>query len=205
MGDFELVDFSRDHRLQTIIPSRRIHAKTSFSTLYVRHCRFFQTLNPLESSYDRISQLLRVCPRVAASTLSLVLAHHVQEETKCEGHSTIRLSSLTAIQIKPLSPLRSSDRRRIADQIIAQFNVQVPPKEEEGKSENGPENTALGIGAIRNSLLPDNSLSARFTTTVGKDLRQVTGTLYVGSHPNEEQRVLWIKLDDRLLPTGVLL
>ncbi|KAL8964660.1 MAG: hypothetical protein Q9183_004299 [Haloplaca sp. 2 TL-2023] len=103
--------------------------------------------------------------------------------------------------IKPLSPLRSSDRRRIADQIIAQFHVTVPPKEEEGKPENGPENTALGIGAIRNSLLPDSSLSARFTTTVGKDLRQVSGTLYVGSHPNEEQRVLWIKLDDRLLPT----
>ncbi|KAL9054028.1 MAG: hypothetical protein Q9206_003705 [Seirophora lacunosa] len=66
---------------------------------------------------------------------------------------------------------------------------------------NGNDLATLNVGAIRNSLLPDNSLSARFTTTAGKDLKQVSGTVYVGAHPGDEQRVLWIKLEERLLPT----
>ncbi|KAL8704152.1 MAG: hypothetical protein Q9201_002679 [Fulgogasparrea decipioides] len=106
--------------------------------------------------------------------------------------------------IKPLAPLRSSDRRKIADQIIKQFQVEIPPKNGEEKPEDSHGSTIIGVGAIRNSLLPDNSQSARFTTTVGKDLKQVSGTVYVGSHPGEEQRVLWIKLEERLIPTGGL-
>jgi translation initiation factor 2D len=53
-------------------------------------------------------------------------------------------------------------------------------------------------------LLPDNALSARFTTTAGPDLKQVSGTIYVGSHEgtNGEQRVLWVKVWDRMYPTG---
>ncbi|KAL8733065.1 MAG: hypothetical protein Q9181_003720 [Wetmoreana brouardii] len=107
-------------------------------------------------------------------------------------------------QIKPLAPLRSSDRRKIADQIIKQFQIEIPPKNEEEKPEDSHGSTTIGVGAIRNSLLPDSSQSARFTTTVGKDLKQVSGTVYVGSHPGEEQRVLWIKLEERLIPTGGL-
>ncbi|KAL8724084.1 MAG: hypothetical protein Q9166_008145 [cf. Caloplaca sp. 2 TL-2023] len=103
--------------------------------------------------------------------------------------------------IKPLAPLRSSDRRRIADQIIADYGVQVPSKSNGEQAENVQDTATIGIGAIRNTLLPDNSQSARFTTTAGKDLRQVSGTVYVGSHPGQEQRVLWIKLEDRLIPT----
>jgi len=36
---------------------------------------------------------------------------------------------------------------------------------------------------------------------VGPELKLVSGTVYVGSHPGEEQRILWIKLDDRIVPT----
>ncbi|KAL8664198.1 MAG: hypothetical protein Q9202_003276 [Teloschistes flavicans] len=103
--------------------------------------------------------------------------------------------------IKALAPLRSSDRRKIADQIIAQFQIDVPPQNDHHNPESGQETAVIGIGAIRNSLLPDNTQSARFITTVGKDLKQVSGTVYVGTHPGEQQRVLWIKIEDRLIPT----
>lgn len=108
---------------------------------------------------------------------------------------------MTGHQIKPLAPLRSSDRRKLADQIISAFDIAAPSDISGAKPENGQDATTIGIGAIRNSLLPENSLSARFTTTAGKDLKQVSGTVYVGAHPGEEQRVLWIKLEDRLIPT----
>ncbi|KAL8709777.1 MAG: hypothetical protein Q9220_005563 [cf. Caloplaca sp. 1 TL-2023] len=103
--------------------------------------------------------------------------------------------------IKPLSPLRSSDRRRIADQIIAEYAIEVSSKDAEEQTPGSHDPTTLGIGAIRNALLPDNTQSARFTTTVGKDLRQASGTLYVGSYDGEEYRVLWIKLEEKLIPT----
>ncbi|KAL8898312.1 MAG: hypothetical protein Q9207_006771 [Kuettlingeria erythrocarpa] len=103
--------------------------------------------------------------------------------------------------VKPLAPLRSSDRRKIADQIIANFSIATPSEEDGDKQENGHDTTTIGTGAIRNSLLPENSQSARFTTTAGKDLKQVSGTVYVGAHPGEEQRVLWIKLEHQLVPT----
>ncbi|KAI4104945.1 MAG: hypothetical protein L6R37_002988 [Teloschistes peruensis] len=103
--------------------------------------------------------------------------------------------------IKALAPLRSSDRRKFADQIIAQYQIDVPPKTNDHNPENGQETATIGIGAIRNALLPENTQSARFTTTIGKDLKQVSGTVYVGAHPGEEQRVLWIKIEERLIPT----
>lgn len=78
----------------------------------------------------------------------------------------------------------------------------MPPKPDDHNPESSQETALIGIGAIRNALLPDNTQSARFTTTVGKDLKQVSGTVYVGAHPGEEQRVLWIKIEDRLIPTG---
>ncbi|KAL8669526.1 MAG: hypothetical protein Q9168_005886 [Polycauliona sp. 1 TL-2023] len=103
--------------------------------------------------------------------------------------------------IKALAPLRSSDRRKIADQIIADYGVEVPSKETIDQPDTAQETITIGVGAVRNALLPDNSQSARFTTTAGKDLKQVSGTLYVGRHPGQPQRVLWIKLEDRILPT----
>jgi translation initiation factor 2D len=50
-------------------------------------------------------------------------------------------------------------------------------------------------------------LTARFTTTAGPDLRELQGIVYVGTHPDGEERVLWFKLehgpgaDKRLYPT----
>ena len=64
--------------------------------------------------------------------------------------------------------------------------------------------STAGLTALRKSLLPENALSARFTTTAGPDLKQVSGTLYVGSHEGTggDQRVLWAKVGDTMYPTG---
>lgn len=61
---------------------------------------------------------------------------------------------------------------------------------------------ASGLGDLRNSLLPEGSLSARFTTTAGPKLSPVSGTVYVGAFESQEQRVLWFKIDEKLVPTG---
>ena len=107
------------------------------------------------------------------------------------------------MQIKPLAPLRSSDRRKIADQIIADYGIPIPSHggEEEANFKD-KENPALSLAALRNSLLPENALSARFTTTAGPDLKQVGGTVYAGAHAGDDQRILWFKIEDRLVPTG---
>ena len=61
----------------------------------------------------------------------------------------------------------------------------------------------MTLADIRNSLLPDNALSARYTTTVGPDLSQVSGTVYAGAH-DEDQRILWYTIEEKLIPTGML-
>ncbi|KAL8946404.1 MAG: hypothetical protein Q9222_007197 [Ikaeria aurantiellina] len=76
--------------------------------------------------------------------------------------------------IKPLSPLRSSDRRRIADRIIAEYGIEISSKDAEEQPVNSYDIPTIGVGAVRNALLPENSQSARFTTTVGKDLKQAS-------------------------------
>ncbi|RLL96489.1 hypothetical protein CFD26_106100 [Aspergillus turcosus] len=110
--------------------------------------------------------------------------------------------------IKNLAPLRSSDRRKIADQIISDYNISIPstaPAEDEFNTTSNQ--TSPNITAIRNSLLPENSLSARFSTTAGPQLREVQGTVYVGTHPEGEERILWFKVehgpgaDGRFYPT----
>jgi translation initiation factor 2D len=104
--------------------------------------------------------------------------------------------------------LRSSDRRKIADQIISDYNISIPstaPAEDDSTTTSNQ--TSPNITAIRNSLLPENSLSARFTTTAGSQLREVQGTVYVGTHPEGEERILWFKVehgpgaDGRFYPT----
>ena len=55
---------------------------------------------------------------------------------------------------------------------------------------------------MRNRLLPDNVQSARFTTTHGPDLKKISGTLYIGAHPGDEQRILWVNVEDQMYPTG---
>ncbi|KAL4964484.1 putative RNA binding protein Ligatin/Tma64 [Aspergillus stella-maris] len=113
--------------------------------------------------------------------------------------------------IKNLSPLRSSDRRKIADQIIADYKIEIPSGPQPGSSDdaaNTPASPAQPtLTSIRNSLLPENCLSARFATTVGPDLCEVQGTVYVGNHGDGDERVLWFKIDQgpgaekRLYPT----
>ncbi|KAH0541859.1 hypothetical protein FGG08_003664 [Glutinoglossum americanum] len=92
---------------------------------------------------------------------------------------------------KPLSPLRSSDRRKLAEQIISDFRLKI-------SNETEPQTE---LAALRNSLLPDSSLTARFTTTAGPDLKIVSGTIYVGAHPGDEQRILWVRMEERMFPT----
>ncbi|TIA36308.1 hypothetical protein D6C78_05504 [Aureobasidium pullulans] len=101
--------------------------------------------------------------------------------------------------VKPLAPLRSSDRRKTADSIIAEYGLQPTAKDDtkvEDKAAATAETTAL-----RNALLPDGVQTARFTTTHGPDLKQVSGTVYVASQPGDDARVLWFKIEDRMYPT----
>ncbi|KAJ5578114.1 uncharacterized protein N7459_007078 [Penicillium hispanicum] len=105
---------------------------------------------------------------------------------------------LTATQIKNLAPLRSSDRRKIADQIISDYQVSIPSNPAETNADAAPSTASTpspNLTSIRNALLPDSSLTARFTTTAGPDLREVQGIVYVGAHPGEEERVLWFKVE----------
>ncbi|KAF2744558.1 hypothetical protein M011DRAFT_449267 [Sporormia fimetaria CBS 119925] len=103
--------------------------------------------------------------------------------------------------IKALAPLKSSDRRRTADQIITDFAIDVPADPEADGAENAA--SASARTAFRRRLLPDNSQSARFTTTAGPDLKQVSGTIYVGSHEGtgDMPRILWVKIRDQMYPT----
>lgn len=133
----------------------------------------------------------------------LICAQHVQEEAQCEHLVGLIQRTLTGLQIKPLSPLKSSDRRRTADQIIADFGIEVPV--DSGADPEDKAASSAGLTALRKSLLPENSLSARFTTTAGPDLKQVSGTVYVGSHEGtgNEQRMLWAKVGEMMYPTGM--
>ena len=99
-----------------------------------------------------------------------------------------------------MAPLRSSDRRRTADQIIAEYELKPATPQDTTTEEKAAATTELS--SLRNALLPDNVQSARFTTTHGPDLKQISGTVYVGTHPGDDQRVLWFKVEDRLYPTG---
>ncbi|QSS49461.1 translation machinery-associated protein [Histoplasma capsulatum var. duboisii H88] len=112
--------------------------------------------------------------------------------------------------VKSLAPLRSSDRRKVADQIIQQFKIEIPtPTAATSQEQPGapPNEAATTLTALRKSLLPDNTMSARFTTTAGPDLTLVQGTIYVGSHADDDERILWLRpeqgagTDGRLYPT----
>jgi translation initiation factor 2D len=96
--------------------------------------------------------------------------------------------------------LRSSDRRKTADQIIKDLDLTVSSVKDDATTEEKAA-SATELTTLRNSLLPDNSLSARFTTTHGPDLKMISGTVYVGSHNGQEQKVLWAKINDRMYPT----
>ncbi|KAK6082383.1 RNA binding protein ligatin [Seiridium cupressi] len=103
-------------------------------------------------------------------------------------------------EIKNLSPLRSSDRRKLADQIIQDYGIQVPSQDPPGNDATTPQTT---VSSLRNSLLPESTSSAHFTTTSGPSQSLVSGTLYVGTHPDQEERILWFQYgkNAKLIPT----
>lgn len=143
-----------------------------------------------------ISACSRKSPRCVFAPHRIALRHN----TKSDHHHT------DSRQIKNLAPLRSSDRRKIADQIIKDYQISVPSNAP-AESDPASNPTSSSLTTIRNAILPDNSLSARFTTTAGPQLSEVQGTVYVGTHPGSEERVLWFKLetgpgsDGRYYPT----
>ncbi|KAL9097680.1 MAG: hypothetical protein Q9165_000006 [Trypethelium subeluteriae] len=102
--------------------------------------------------------------------------------------------------IKPLAPLRSSDRRHIADQLIRDLDLEVPIVQHASAEIKA---TAVAEhSSLRNTLLPENTQSARFSTTHGPDLKKISGTIYVGTHSGDEQRILWVNFEGKLYPTG---
>jgi translation initiation factor 2D len=130
---------------------------------------------------------------------------NVQEEAAGMLWSYCQVLKLTTEQIKPLSPLRSSDRRKLADQIIADFSLQpaVPSLPETATEEEKAAASTAAVSALRNALLPDHALSARFTTTIGADSRRVFGQIYVGAWKGGDQRILWFREGEgQLVPTG---
>lgn len=100
-------------------------------------------------------------------------------------------------QIKPSAPLRSSDRRKLADQIIADYQLEPAPPADENDAEQKAEATAART-ALRSALLPDNVQTAKFTTTHGPDLKKASGNVYVGG---EEARVLWWQIEGKMYPS----
>lgn len=101
--------------------------------------------------------------------------------------------------IKNQVPLRSSDRRKLADQIIRDYQITVPDAGNDTSS-SGAQPT---LSSLRNSLLPESTSSARFTTSSGPDSTLVGGTVYIGAHPGQDKRILWFqsKTDSKLIPT----
>jgi translation initiation factor 2D len=102
-------------------------------------------------------------------------------------------------QIKPAAPLRSSDRRKLADQIIQEYQLELPQADNETPEQKAEATAARS--SLRNSLLPDNVQSARFTTTHGPDLKHASGSVYVGSQNGEDARILWWQIDGKMYPS----
>ena len=96
--------------------------------------------------------------------------------------------------------MRSSDRRRAAEAIIKDFGLEVP--HHDGDDAEAKAAAVAGHSALRNTLLPESTQSARFTTTHGPELKPISGTVYVGSHDGDEPRILWVKMEEKMYPTS---
>ncbi|RSL98984.1 hypothetical protein CEP52_009973 [Fusarium oligoseptatum] len=104
-------------------------------------------------------------------------------------------------EIKNLAPLRSSDRRKLADQIIRDYRIPIPQlSPDDDTTSSGAQQT---LSSLRNSLLPESTSSARFTTSSGPNLAQISGTIYVGACPGQDERILWFQFGKipKLIPT----
>ncbi|KAF3917170.1 Ligatin [Dactylellina cionopaga] len=126
--------------------------------------------------------------------------------------------------VKPAAPLRSSDRRKLATGIISDFHLSplktldsLPPTsttpapatdlptEAESSTNANNANTnntpEPALTALRATLLPDSTVAAKFTTTLGPDLHPVNGLIYSGVHSQSplfadgKTRPLWVKTD----------
>lgn len=99
--------------------------------------------------------------------------------------------------------MRSSERRRLADTIISDYGLASTSSVADEPSIETPDKAAktLAHSSLRNQILPESTLSAKFSTTHGPALSEVNGVVYVGSHESGDQRVLWIKLHDKLYPS----
>lgn len=102
-------------------------------------------------------------------------------------------------ELKNLAPLRSSDRRRLADQIIRDYQIAIP----ESSGDDASSNAQPTLSSLRTSLLPDATSSARFTMLSGPDSTLVHGTVYVGAHADQDERILWFQSgkNPNLIPT----
>ncbi|EPS40105.1 hypothetical protein H072_6061 [Dactylellina haptotyla CBS 200.50] len=128
--------------------------------------------------------------------------------------------------VKPAAPLRSSDRRKLAAGIITDFNLSpfksqeptappqattdTPAEDVEPSASTGPSTNNApdpAVTALRNILLPESTVSAKFTTTLGPDLHPVNGIIYSGTYPESsilvdgKTRPLWVKSDEGWFPS----
>jgi hypothetical protein len=144
----------------------------------------------------------------ASDTFTTIPAKSTLSPCSRKSPPSAHLPSSTAAaanprQIKSLSPLRSSDRRKLADQIIADLQLPVPDKPPDDASAEDKAAAAAALTDLRNALLPESAMAARFSTTVGAEARTVGGSVYAAAlAPGGEVRVLWVKVDERMYPTG---
>ncbi|KAK6497079.1 hypothetical protein TWF506_004561 [Arthrobotrys conoides] len=123
--------------------------------------------------------------------------------------------------VKPAAPIRSSDRRKLVTGIITDFNIPLPsttsttntttaaePTSEEPTAGSSTNNTIdPAVTALRNTLLPESTVAAKFTTTLGPQLSPVNGIIYSGVHHDStiltdgKTRPLWVKSDEGWFPS----
>ncbi|KAJ6256532.1 hypothetical protein Dda_8394 [Drechslerella dactyloides] len=100
--------------------------------------------------------------------------------------------------LKPSAPIRSSDRRKTAARLIRMFDLAPSVTEDDSPPDDAaPPTTDSSITLLRSTLLPENTSHAKFTTTLGPDLRPVNGLIYSGAHPTSQI------LDDKVHPLWV--
>ncbi|KAK6498520.1 hypothetical protein TWF481_011108 [Arthrobotrys musiformis] len=126
--------------------------------------------------------------------------------------------------VKPAAPIRSSDRRKLVTGIITDFNIPLPstpvaapppsttdagptPEEPTAASSSTTPTIDPAITALRNTLLPESTVAAKFTTTLGPQLTPVNGIIYSGVHADSsvltdgKTRPLWVKSDEGWFPS----
>ena len=88
--------------------------------------------------------------------------------------------------------------------MIKDYNLEpsLQPAQEDAAT-----STNSSLTQLRNKIFPENTSSAKFTTTLGPELSPVNGLIYNGTHESGlesggVQRPLWVETDDLLFPTS---